>query len=439
MFTTAVTLLALALATSSSIDVSGDDVAWSDILAAHGEPPAPLPTIEWRTDLHAALAEAAEAGRPIFVTLRCLPCKQCSAFDAAVLEGGAELDPLLRQFITVRLTNAAQLDLRVLPAAGYQDLDLSWWGYILAPDAALYAIFGGRDHVSDETRISAPALARTLERVLRHHYDSRRASWALDAPAPALAGSPRPPSTLPGFASWQKTYPRAAAEQCLHCHQVAEVLRQPALDAGEFDKEKDLEPWPLPENIGIELDRDHGLLVTAIHADSPAAQAGLQPGDELGAAQGLRLFGQADLRGVLHRTPDSSRSIELHWLRAGEVGSGTIPLAPGWRATDLSWRMSVSQGNVGAAPGFWPLAGARSAVDMLSVRPWFGPKPSGPAYAAGLRGHHEITAIDGEHPNLFARPFLVWFRKRYDVGDTVTLTVRERGETKAITYRLGPS
>src|SRR5437763_10117256 len=108
---------------------------WQQILGpAQGQAPAPLDKVVWRTDLSAALAEARASNRPLFVTLRCLPCKQCSAFDKDVLEGGPGLDPLLRQFVTVRLTSAKDIDLRLLPVQGYQDLDMSWWGYFLSPE-----------------------------------------------------------------------------------------------------------------------------------------------------------------------------------------------------------------------------------------------------------------------------------------------------------------
>jgi Thioredoxin-like len=101
---------------------------WSEILGpTKGTiPPAPSFKVDWRTDLASALAEAKEKQRPLFVTLRCLPCKQCAEFDKEVLDGGSDLDPLLAQFITVRLTNAAAIDLRIFPVEGYQDLDLSW-------------------------------------------------------------------------------------------------------------------------------------------------------------------------------------------------------------------------------------------------------------------------------------------------------------------------
>src|SRR5947207_6275800 len=155
--------------------------------------PPPMEAVRWRGDLGNAFEQARREGRPLFVTMRCLPCKQCSAFDKGVLEGGPQLDPLLRQFVTVRLTDAQDVDLRLLTMADFQDLDLSWWGWFLSPEGKVYGVFGGRDEVSDETRISVPALANTLRRVLAHHYDPRRANWDLDGPAPDLGGSARTP------------------------------------------------------------------------------------------------------------------------------------------------------------------------------------------------------------------------------------------------------
>src|SRR6185503_6285875 len=117
--------------------------------------------------------EAKESNRPLFVTMRCLPCKQYSAFDKEVLEGGPQLNPLLARFVTVRLTNAANIDVRMFPVEGFQDLDLSWWGYFLSPEGKLYGVYGGRDHISDATRISSAGLSTALWRVLNHHYDPR--------------------------------------------------------------------------------------------------------------------------------------------------------------------------------------------------------------------------------------------------------------------------
>ena len=194
-----------AAAPSAAQDPLPPDDPWRAIAGpARGDVPQPMSGVEWRTDLAAAQALAVRDNRPLFVTFRCPPCKQCAAFDRDVLEGGPALDPLLRQFVTVRLTDARAIDLDRFPVEGFQDTDLSWWGWFLSPQGRVYGIFGGRDDAGDATRISVPALANTLRRVLAHHYDPRRADWNVDGPAPS--GKPRPPVEHPGFASWNEKF-----------------------------------------------------------------------------------------------------------------------------------------------------------------------------------------------------------------------------------------
>lgn len=412
------------------------DPPWAEILRASpaaGGPP-PLDAVVWRDDLEEALAEARRDDRPLFVTLRCLPCKQCADFDRDVLEGGPRLDPLLRRFVTVRLTDAAAIDLDLLPAPTHQDLDLSWWGYVLSPEGALYAVFGGRDEVSDSTRVSVEALARVLERVLAHHRDPRRASWGVDGPPTRRSG--RSPRDLPGYASWDRRAPGEERSSCLHCHQVAEILRQPAIDAGTFDPARDLDPWPLPENVGLVLDRDDGLRVREVLAGTAAARAGLRAGDVLGAVEGRRVFGQTDVRAALHAGPRGAGSIDVVWSRGDEVLHGALDVEAGWRRTVLDWRMSVSQGNIGVGPGFWPNRGPRAGQGAMSVRPWMGPQPRGAAFDAGLRPGDEVVSVDGVSPDLYGRAFLVWFRTRKSPGDDVVVGVRDGDGVREVRYRL---
>jgi hypothetical protein len=412
--------------------------------------PPPQEKVVWREDLSSAMREATLTGRPLFVTMRCLPCKQCSAFDKDVLEGGPELEPLLKQFVTVRLTDVQNVDLRIFPMQGFQDFDLSWWGWFLSPQAQVYGVFGGRDHVSDATRISVPALANTLRRVLAHHYDPRRAEWNIDGPMPAFAGkteTQHTPKGLPGYASWKaKTHEEVQKQACIHCHQVADILRQPAVDTKTFDKVRGWQMWPLPENVGIVADRDHGLKVTSVSKETPAEAAGLRPGDELAAAGGRRLFSQADFRGVLHRGPSGAGAIDVHWLRDGKVMSAGLKLADGWRepGKELDWRMSTSQGNVGAYPHFFPInSSAKERKERgipegtMAAKPFFGPNTDSAAYKAGMRPNQLIVAVGDESPDLTGRALLVWFRKRYDPGDTVTFTVvDDKGQRRKISYKL---
>lgn len=404
--------------------------------------------IEWGNDVPSALEAANRENRPVFVTMRCLPCRACSEFDKQVLEGGPELDPLYRQFVTVRLTSAKDVDLRLMPMEQFQDMDLSWWGWLLSPQGQVYAVVGGRDQHSDATRNSKAALANTLRRVLAHHYDPRRAAWDVDGPAPSVAaGKPYTPVDLPGYPSWLKLRNNehlVGHHGCIHCHQVAEILRQPAIDAKTFDKRRDFEVWPLPENVGLTIDRDHGLRVTKVEPGSPADRAGLKAGDEIGAAGGRRLFGQADLRGVLHRGPRDAGTVDVVALRNGKAVPATLQVADGWRRTDINWRTTVADANVGAAPGFWPNAASADRRqklglpnDVMAVTPFFSFKgpPTGPAADAGLKPGDVIVGVDGHTANIANRAWMVWFRLNHEPGDTVTLTVQDApGKTREIRY-----
>lgn len=419
------------------------EIAWSKILTSDPEIklPKPLPKVEWRKKLQPALELAQKENRPLFVTFRCLPCKQCESFDKEVLDGGPSLDPLLKQFVTVRITNAEHIYLNVFPVEGYQDLDLSWWGYFLSPKGQAYPIFGGKDHVSAATRISTGALMSTMKRVLKHHYNPERDKWNVDGKVPDLTKM-TPTFKLPGIKSWaKKAHEREGG--CLHCHHVAEILRQPALDADTFDLDRDLQMWPLPENVGIKLDRDDGLLIKAVEASSAASKAGLKAGDSLAAAGDRKLFGQADFRGVLHRGPKKSGSIPVVWMRDGKVMQGELKVEDGWRKTILDWRMSVSQGNIGSGPAFFPLKASpaerrkfKIKNDAMAIRPFMGGKNMGPARKAGLRNNHVVTAVNGKSPNVVGRGFLVWFRLNHKPGAKITLTVREpNGKERELTYQ----
>lgn len=412
------------------------DAVWRTILTT---PPASLPadpdpggTVVWRDSFDLALAEAKGSGMPLLVTWRCLPCQQCAEFDKEILDGSDALNPLLRRFVTVRLTDASLLDERFFPYRTHQDLDLSWWAYCLSPDGDLYGVFGGKDHVSENTRISEAAFVNTLRRVLAHHADPRRATWDVDRPMGASSLVERGPRDTVGYKLLLEKrpgmeQPHKELGSCIHCHQVGDMLTMESLADGSFRVEAFTGRWPLPENVGLLLDRDDGLRVSAVEPNSPAALAGLQPGDQLGMANGTRLFGQADFRGVLHRASQGADQIRVGYVRDGRPQFGSLVVEPGWRETNSSWRKTVYDGVYGPGMGFFPLNGPRAGKGQgLSIKPWMGPNPADrPVFATGLRPHMEIVAIDSMRDDLPTRELITWFRLNHKAGDEVVYEVRD--------------
>jgi hypothetical protein len=300
-------------------------------------------------------------------------------------------------------------------------------------------VFGGKDHVSDSTRISEAALVTSLSRVLQHHYDPRRKTWDIDGPAPDPLAEKAGPMGSRGYQlllglrpGMGKPHPQLGA--CVHCHQVGDMQTVEALDAGTFHPDQLLQKWPLPENVGIELDRDDGLLVTAVSPGGAASKAGVKPGDRLGMANGVRLFGQADFRGVLHRADPGNETIALGWIRGGGVMTGELAVAPGWRVTENSWRKTVYDGVFGPGMGFFPLNGPNTGKGKgLSIKPWMGQPPTDrPIYQTGLRPDMEIVAIDEMTEDMETRQLIAWFRFHYKVGDEVTYRVKGGKEFKYV-------
>jgi hypothetical protein len=270
-----------------------------------------------------------------------------------------------------------------------------------------------------------------LQRVLAHHHDSRRPGWKIDLPMGSASKTKSGPKDALGYELLLAKRPGMADPHpehgsCLHCHQVGDMRTMELLEAGTFDVAHFTGKWPLPENAGVHLDRDDGLLVTKVVSNSAAAKAGLKPGDRLGMANGTRLFGQADFRGVLHRAGQGSDTIHLGWTREGSVHFGSLEVKPGWRTTENWWRKTVYDGVYGPGMGFFPLNGPVFGKGQgLSVKPWMGEQPDQrPVYQTGLRPNMEIVAIDQMADDLPIRKLIAWFRLNHKPGDEVVYKVR---------------
>src|SRR5205823_6127033 len=152
---------------------------------------------------------------------------------------------------------------------------------------------------------------------LRHALDAALTSHRREPPGPR-AGAARNVRTVEQYPAAARLSPGA----CIHCHHVYDFRREALRAAGKWSLD---EVWvyPLPENVGLTLDRDWGDRVRAVAAGSAAARLGRAAGDTLRSVNGLPVASFADLQYALHRAP-ARGSVPVAWERAGKSHTGRL-------------------------------------------------------------------------------------------------------------------
>jgi serine protease Do len=306
------------------------------------------------------------------------------------------------------------------------DYDTTWAAFFLDAELNVYSRYGGRDADSSDGRLSKDSLLTTMNEVLETHERRKRAPLAGELhPAPKPATTPE---DIPLLA--------AAHQGCVHCHQVQEYRLLQAFHDGKFEPAQ-LFGYPLPENIGLRLDRKHGHRVEALLPDSPAAKAKLKEGDVVTRVNDVPVRSEQDIRWALHRA-DDRKPIAVSVLRSvagklGEPGPITVELKVGgaWRQTDLSWRKSLRSvplplGFLGYALGREErekarLGGDRLAIKVVSIR------GAGLAESLRLKKGDTIVAVEGNSGHRILEEFKSDLLRKYSPGDRIRLRVRREG------------
>lgn len=172
-------------------------------------------------------------------------------------------------------------------------------------------------HKLDETPLLEGAVARLLEEVKRRKLDSGRLpTWTPLPAVPGEAGLLRVESFMERVAALDsKTFPR---EEVIYSalNGMTETLADPytiAMDPATYARFNGGLHSHVVGGLGLEVEWSHGAYVVfEVQSGSPAALAGIKPGDHLLAVAGVPLFG-----------PDQeTEPLEnVRYLLAGEVGS----------------------------------------------------------------------------------------------------------------------
>ncbi|MBM3847087.1 MAG: thioredoxin family protein [Verrucomicrobia bacterium] len=174
-------------------------------------------------DIDRAFAQARKTGKPLLVALRCIPCKSCMGLDVSILNS-PDLNPLLDQFVCVRIINANALDLSKFQF----DYDLSFSTLFFNGDGSVFGRFGSWQHQRDSNDTSLDSYKAALETALQIHksYPANRSQLASRQGSPVRYQSPIEIPTLAGKYSRDLDWKGRVVDSCVHCHQIGDALRE---------------------------------------------------------------------------------------------------------------------------------------------------------------------------------------------------------------------
>src|SRR3954466_3816106 len=174
-------------------------------------------------DLGEGVRAAEQAGKPLLVVFRCIPCEACQEFDDDVARRDPGIRDLLDEFVCVRIVQANTIDLTKFQ----HDFDESFAAYLMNPDMTIYGRFGTRSERPEHEDISLQGLRKAMEEALRMHrdYEHIKPSLAGKQVRQARYKTPRDYPSLAGKYGTALDYEGKVAKSCMHCHQVREAER----------------------------------------------------------------------------------------------------------------------------------------------------------------------------------------------------------------------
>ena len=390
-------------------------------------------------DLPAAIAQAKKFNKPIFVTFRCVPCKNCAGFDAEVAKGS----DIIAKFATEKFVSLRQVEMKGVDLTQFQfDHDLNWAAMFINADGTIYGRYGTQSADGADAYNSIASLVKAMERVLELHANYSANKEALAAKKPPQKPY-KTPLEMPGMENKEKLSGTTLRNNCVHCHMIHDAEQNQWRKEGTFSLEK-LNRYPLPDNIGIHIDKDDGRRIQRVMANSPAEVAGLKVGDDITHVDGQPIVSIADIQWVLNSKPDAGASIQFSIQRQGRPQTLTIQPASGWRKTDISWR--ASRWTIRPRPGFGPqelnakeLAALNRPDIQRAYRVQFmnGNNPEGKAaQQVGIKIGDIIIAIDDKPITQSPPEFQLWVRLNRKVGDQLPLTLLRGGKPVRVVLPL---
>ncbi len=173
-----------------------------------------------------------------------------------------------------------------------------------------------------------------------------------------------------------------------------------------------------PGKLGVTFKQDQGYaslpLIAACSANSPAARAGLRPGDQLTRIDDTEIQLLSEARQLLG-SRYAGETLAIHYLRAGQPQQAEVQLTQKVEA----WRHAM----LGVA--------AVADPNGLTIRAVM---PGGPAEAAGIQANDQLVSIDSQEVNGQAEVESVLMG--FPVGSPIEVVVSRGGNLQTLPLRL---
>ncbi len=315
----------------------------------------------------------------------------------------------------VRLTRIDGLDLSLFEF----DYDLTMMIFFMDAQENMYARYGGRDAKSADARQSLDGLRYTMQSVLAMHQIKEKEFV------------PRTKEALKSA--------RGGGGGCMHCHHVRERLNDELKRQGKWTRDM-FYRYPLPENVGIELDVQRSNIVKRVEEKSPAHASGLKSGDLVKRLNGMPIHSFGDAQFALDHAP-SIGVIDIAWRRGDQLLHGKLALTAGWRKSEVLWRPAVQW--------FIPTArisgtdldtDERKALGFTDKQLAFRQRDAIAKQArdAGILPGDIIFGVDDRKLDMDVNGFQHYIQRNYFAGDRVIVNLLRDGKRMDIPMPLFP-